>query len=520
MSTNTAIFAGATLVSRMAGLLRDAIAAGLYGTGLAGSAWALASQIPSLMTNLFAQAALSAAFVPVFARLMQEGRRREAFRLANSMFWIVMIVLGVITLLGIGLAGVVLPLFSGRNFAGGTAATLAQILMPVVLLLGMTSVLTGVLQSYDHFTIPAFAPVVWNIVIIVTMLLLHRHFGRHGIDAYAVGWLVGTVVQFLLVFWALRQIDFRLSMRIDWHDPRIREVFVLMLPVMAGLGIVNLDALINSSFGALVSPDGPRAIQLAFLLYMMPQGIFSVAVSTVLFPTLSRQAARRDPQRMRRTLGNGMRQINLLLIPSAIGLMALGTPIIRLLFEHGRFNSLSLALTSTALFWFAWSLPFAGLNLLLTRTFFALQRPWIPAKIAVVNMAVDLVLSIGLYRPLGVAGLVIGTAGANVVMAALLLRRLQVGFNGRLELDRTAMITARIVLASLLAGVVARVAWALLQTIAGQSIPGQLVAVGGAVGAAAITYLWAISHMRIAEWRQIEVLLARGLRGRSSADGA
>lgn len=511
MSTNTAIFASATMVSRIAGLLRDAIALAIYGTGLAASAFTIASQIPNLMTNLFAQAALSAAFVPVFTRLLQEGRRREAYRLASSMFWIVIIVLGAITVFGIGLAGLLLPLLSGPHFAGATAATLTQIMLPVVLFLAMTSVLTGVLQSYDHFAVPALAPIVWNIVIIVVMVLLHTHLGRHGIYAYAIGWLLATIVQFLLVLWALRRIDFRLSLQIDWHDPRIREVFVLMLPVTVGLGIINLDALINSTLGALVSPDGPRAIQAAFLLYMMPQGVFSVAVATVLFPTLSRQATRRDPRPMRATIGNGMRQINLLLIPSAAGLMMLGRPIIRLLFEHGAFRALSLELSSTALFWFAWSLPFAGINLLLTRTFFALRRPWIPAKLAVVNLVVDVVVSIGLYKPLGIAGLVIGTACANIAMTLLQLRRLRVGFNGNLELGRTAMITARILIASIITGAVARFVWAGLNGFLGVSIPGQLVSVGGAVLAAAAFYAWAVSHMRIAEWRQIELMLARRL---------
>jgi len=511
VSTNTAIFASATLISRVAGLARDAIALAIYGTGLAASAFTIASQIPNLMTNLFAQAALSAAFVPVFTRLLQEGRKREAFRLASSMFWIVLIVLGAITLVGIGLAGLLLPLLAGRNFAGATAATLTQIMLPVVVFLAMSGLLTGVLQSHDHFAIPALAPILWNIVIIVTVVLLHNHLGHHGIYAYAIGWLAATIVQFLLILWAVRRIGFRLSPHIDWHDPRVREVFVLMLPVTVGLGIINLDALINSSLGALVSPDGPRAIQAAFLLYMMPQGVFSVAVATVLFPTLSRQATRRDPRTMRATIGNGMRQINLLLIPSAAGLMMLGRPIIRLLFEHGKFGALSLDLTSTALFWFAWSLPFAGINLLLTRTFFALRRPWIPAKLAVLNLAVDVVVSLGLYRALGIAGLVIGTAAANMVMAFLQLRRLRIGFNGNLELSRTTMVTARILLASILTGAIARFVWAGLDSVLGLSIPGQLVAVGGAVLAAGAFYVWAVSHMRIAEWRQIELMLARRL---------
>ena len=160
---------------------------------------------------------------------------------------------------------------------------------------------------------------------------------------------------------------------------------------------------------------------------MLPQGIFSVAVATVLFPTLSRMAVRRDPKGMRRTLGNGMRQINLLLIPSAALLIVLAHPITPVLYQRDTFGPHSTHLVTLALFWFGFSLPFAGLNLLLTRTFFALQKPWIPTKLAAMNMVVDVIVSVALYKPLGIQGLVIGTVSANLVMTILQLHRLRIG---------------------------------------------------------------------------------------------
>jgi putative peptidoglycan lipid II flippase len=260
--------------------------------------------------------------------------------------------------------------------------------------------------------------------------------------------------------------------------------------------------------------SGPAAIRYAFLIYMLPQGVFSVAVSTVLFPTLSRQAARRAPAAMRQALGNGMRQINLLLIPSAAGMLALARPITRLVFMHGKFGLESLDLTSEALFWFAFSLPFAGLNLLMTRTFFALQRPWLPTKLAAINMTVDIIVSVALYKPLGIAGLIIGTASANIVMTFLLLRRLRIGFSGHLDLGQTAMITARVLVVAAVTGVIARLLWELLDKLAGVSLVGQIVSVGGAVLLAGGFYVWAISQMRIPEWQQIESMLLSRLRPR------
>src|ERR1700716_1162665 len=163
LSTNTAIFAIATGLSRIVGLAREIVAASYFGTRGPASAFTIASQIPNLMSNLFAQAALSAAFVPVFTDLLQQGRKREAFKLASTLFWIILIALGALTALGILLAGVVMPLFTGTSFSAADnalAAGLTQVLFPVVLLLGLTGLMVGILQSYDQFTVPAIAPAV------------------------------------------------------------------------------------------------------------------------------------------------------------------------------------------------------------------------------------------------------------------------------------------------------------------------------------------------------------------------
>ena len=258
----------------------------------------------------------------------------------------------------------------------------------------------------------------------------------------------------------------------DWRDPRVKQVLILFIPVTISIGIVNLDIFLNAGFGSLVSSAAPAAINDAFRIYMLPQGIFSVAVATVLFPTLSRMAARRDANGMRRTIGNGMRQINLLLIPSAALMVVLATPITRLVYQHGAFHPHSTSLVSTALFWFSFSLPFAGVNLLLSRTFFALKRPWIPTKLAAMNMVVDAIVSIALYKPLGIAGLVIGTAAANIVMTILQLWRLRIGFNGYLEGGQTLMITVRIVVGTVIMAAVARGIWVVLDHLLGESVAG------------------------------------------------
>jgi putative peptidoglycan lipid II flippase len=511
VARNTAIFSIATGFSRIVGLGREIVFASYFGTSGFASAYTIASLVPNLVAQLFAQSALSAAFVPVFTDLLQQGRRKDALRLASTLFWIMLIALGAITAFFILAAPLIMPLFIGSTFTGplnDLTVGLSQVMFPVVLLLGLNGLLVGVLQSYDHFTIPAISPAVWNAVIIVLLVLLAPHFhGKEEIYAYAIGIIAATGVQLLMAFGALGRIDFRLSMHIDWHDPRIRQVFILMLPVTIGLGIVNLDQLINSAFGSLVSEEAPRAIDNAFRVYMLPQGVFSVAVATVLFPTLARMASRRDAGAMRQAVGNGMRQINLLLIPAAAFMVVLPTPIVRLLFERGHFNHTSTHLVSIALFWFAFSLPFGGLNLLLTRTFFAVQRPWIPTSLAAMNIVVDIIVSVALYKPLGISGLIIGTVAANVVMTALQLRRLRAGLNGRLEGAQTIMITTRILLASALMAAVSWAVWKLFDGVLGGSLPAQIVSLAAAGGAGLLIYMRAVLVMHVPEAHQVSRLI-------------
>ena len=510
LAFSTAIFAGATALSRVAGLGREVVQASFFGTSAAGSAFTVASQIPNLFSNLFSQAALSGAFVPVFTDLIQQGRKKEAFKLASELFWLILVGLGALTVIWMGVADLVIPLFTGTLHGAAVSLTvgLSQILFPVVLLLSITGLLVGILQSYDEFTMSALAPAVWNVVIIVLLVVLHgQYHGQEAIYAYAIAWLVATVVQMLLIAWAVRKVDFRLQMRINWRDPRIRQVLVLFVPVTVSIGVINIDIFLNAGLGTLVSVHAPIAINDAFRIYMLPQGIFSVAVATVLFPTLSRMAARRDVSAMRHTLGNGIRQITLLLVPSAALMAVLATPITRLVYQRGAFGPGSTQLVSTALFWFAFSLPFAGVNLLLSRTFFALKRPWIPTKLAAINVVVDVIVSLALYKPLGVAGLLIGTLAANVVMAVLQFQRLRIGLNGRLEVGQTAMITARILVATGISTTIGWLLWTGLDAVLGRSVVAQLITMVIALTAAGVIYAWLVLLMRIPEARQIESLI-------------
>lgn len=520
LAMQTALFSLLTGFSRVAGLAREVVAAGYYGTAAAMSAFQLAFLVPNLIRSLFADAALSAAFIPVFTELLEDGKRREAFRLAGAMFGLILAVLGTITVLMLVLAPVLIPALTGSEFDAelDTLTTgLSQVMFPIVVLLGLNGLVVGVLNAHDHFSIPALAPVVWNVVIIVALVGLQGLFeGDERIYAYAIGVLVGTVVQLGMSLAAFKSIGFTMRISFDWRDARVRQILVLMLPVTIGLGLINFNMLINGILASEVSESAYAAINYAFRIYMLPQGMFSVAVATVLFPALSRLATRGDVAGLRGVLGTGIRQIALLLIPATVATLVLAEPMTRLVYERGEFGAESTALVSEALFWFAFSLPFSGVNLLLTRTFFSLQRPWMPTALAGLTLLVNALVSVALYQRYGIPGIVFGTVVASIVMTAGQVIALRRQLDG-LELKRTLNACALMLAASALLGAVAYGAWWGLDAGLGRSLPAQLVSVGGGVVAGTAIYAGALLALRVPEARDIAGMLGARLRRRRGA---
>lgn len=517
IAVNTAIFSVGTGVSRIAGLVREILASSYFATSGAFSAFTIAFQIPNLLRQLVADYAVSAAFVPVFTELLEQDRKRDAFALASTLFFLVLAVLGAITALFVLAAPVLMPLFTGGKFTHELdmlTSGLAQVLFPIVVLLGLNGLCVGVLNAYDHFTVPGFAPLAWNLVIIGLLIGLKPLFeGSDQLYAYAIAVLAGTTVQFLLALPVLARLGFRLQLRLDWRDPRVGQVLRLLVPVTLALGVINFDLVINATLGSLVSDQAPRAIDAAFRIYMLPQGMFSVALATVLFPALARFAARNDRERLRMAAANGVRQILLLLIPAAAVTVVLATPIVRVIYQHGAFDAHSTDQVSLALFWFSFSLPLNGANLLLTRTFFSLQAPWRATMLATVNVLANLAVSLALYRPLGIAGLVIGTVVGNAGMFAgqwFYLRRELRGLEGR----RTTIVAGQVLAASALLGVVCYAVWYGLDAVLGSGLGAQIVSVLGAVTLGGLTYAVAVTAMGVPEALQIRELVSGRLRRR------
>ncbi len=512
---NTVIFSVLTGLSRVAGLAREIVASSYFATSGAFSAFTIAFQIPNVVRSLFADAALSAAFVPVFTEMLEQGRKKEAFRLASTLFFLMLAVLGAITVLFMLTAGLIIPLFVGAKLHAldGLTVGLARVLFPVVLVLGLNGLVVGMLNAYDHFTIPALSPLVWNAVILFCLVGSQQVLsGDKQLYGYAVGVLVGTAVQFTMALPTLRRLGFRLELSFSFRDPQVRKVLRLMLPVTIGLGLINFNVLINSTLGSLVSEGAARAIDAAFRIYMLPQGMFSVAIATVLFPALSRYAARRDYDGLRELTAGGMRQILLMLVPAAAATLALSTPITRLIYQHGAFGPKSTDLVSGALFWFSFSLPFSGLNLLLTRTFFSLQKPWITTAIAALNLGVNVIVSVALYKPFGIPGIVAGTGVSSAVMTFAQVHYLRRELHGRLGGRRTAIVALQIAIASVLLGVASYLTWRSLDELLGRGLPAQVLSVGIGLAAGLAVYAAAVAFQRIPEGAQIGRMVAGRLR--------
>jgi putative peptidoglycan lipid II flippase len=503
------IFAVATGLSRIVGLVREIVQAAVFGiSGGPVNAFEIAFLIPNTIRALVADSALSGAFVPVFSDLLVKGERNRAWRVASSMFWLMLLGLGGLTALFVVIAPWVMGIFNygpGTPF-GALAAGLARVLFPLVLVLGLTGIVTGILNSYDHFTVPALSPIAWNLVILLGLGLgvENSHAPSTRLYWYAAAILVATIVQFLLPLPWLRGRDDRLRMVIDIHDPAVKKTFKLMLPVTIGLGLININAAIDQLFAThFLDPQlAPAAIVRAFRLYMLPQGMFSVAVATVLFPLLSRHSAREDWEAFKSTIAMGLRFISFLLLPASAAAAVLATPIVRLLYQHGAFTASQTHVVAPCLAAFALGLTFNGTMLMLNRGFFSLQSAWIPTVVAVMNLGINAGLDAAFYR-FGIWGIPLSTSIVNIAgtWAMLVLFRRRVG---GFEMTETVQSFVLVAVASAVLAAVGWWVWHLLDSAFGQSLPAQIVSLGGGLF---LGYAAFFGSCRLLGVRELETML-------------
>jgi putative peptidoglycan lipid II flippase len=511
LAWSTAIFSAATGVSRLLGLFREIVAKNYFGVEGKVNAFQIAFLVPNTVRALVADTAVSSAFVPVFSDLLEKGERKRAWRVASSLLWLMLLGLGALTAVFILLAPILMrPLYPQDH---DLVVTLSRMLFPIVALLGASGIIVGILNSYDEFSIPALAPVAWTLAIILGLVLgVPRADTTDGkLYVYAGAIVVGTVIQVLLPVPWLRGRGGGLELVIDWRDPAVAQTLKLMLPVALGLGLINLNALVDGVIAAnRIDADlGPSAIDAAFRIYMLPQGIFSVAVATVLFPALSRFASRGDLPGFRSTVSLGVRQIVFLLVPASVVVAVLAEPMTRLIYERGAFTADQTPVVAASLAAFALGLTFNGTMLMLNRAFFSLQSNWIPTLVALGNLAVNVALDLA-FVPLGIWGIPLATSLVNIAGTAMLLVLLRRRV-GRIHFGEVASSSWRIVIAALLAGGAAFAVWYGLDDGLGRGLLGQLVSLGAGVCVAVATYVGACRLLRV---RELDTLLSLGSRFR------
>jgi putative peptidoglycan lipid II flippase len=514
LAWSAVIFALATALSRILGLVRESVTAYFFGASGKINAFTVAFQVPNTMRNLLADSAVSSVFVPVFSELLEKGERKRAWRVASTLFWLILLGLTGVTALFILLAPWIMSVFGQPGGDEALTVGLSRILFPTVVLLGLSGIIVGILNSYEHFTVPALTPVAWNLVIILGLAIGVPQTDKvdSKLYIYAGAVLLGTIVQVLLPLPWLRGRDDRLHMVIDWRDPAVKQTLKLVVPVTLGLGLINFNTLIDTLFASrLIDPElAPTAIDKAYRLYLLPQGIFSIAIATVLFPTLSRLAARRDSEGFANTVGLGLRQIAWTLVPASVVSAVLAEPIVRLVYQRGAFTPSQTTVVAGALAAFSVGLTFNGAMLMLNRTFFSLQSNWVPTTIALANLGVNAGLDAVFYR-FGIWGIPFSTSlvnlGGTFALIWVLQRRAQ-----RLPLARTARAVALICVASALLAGVAFGIWDGLDHALGRSFGAQVVSLLVALGGGAGFYLLSCHLLGV---RELQTLLS--LRRRSPA---
>jgi putative peptidoglycan lipid II flippase len=503
------IVASATAVSRLTGLGREVITAAIYGVDPSYNTFVSVSVIPQLVQQLFADAAISAAFVPVFTSLLAKGELERAYRLAANLLGLIVVVVGaavaILALAAGPLTQLVYPELTTTVADAELAAQLLRILVPTILFLSLAGAVSGVLYSFERFTMPAVVSIVWNLTIIAAIALFHESL---GVSAIAWGMLLGTALEVMLLAGAARYHGRWLWPRFGLGDPLLRRVLLLMVPITITLGILNFNALIGTWFAQFVSDRAAAEIGYAFRLYQLPQGIFAVTIGTVLFPSLSRFAAQHDDVRFRDTVSLGVRQMVFVSLPFVAWFAVMPQAFVQMVYERGQFDAQATVEVAGALAMFSIGLVFANSNIMLNRAFQSMQKPWLPLYVSVGNLALNVLLCWLLYKPLGVQGITLSMATVSAVNFAALffLLRRQVGrIDGR---NMAGAAGGALLCAAALAAVSYGVWWALEDFATGGF--GRLVAaIALAVLAGAAVYFGLAKLLRLEELAVVRQLVRR-----------
>ncbi len=513
----------AVMCSRVLGLVRELILAKLFGAGFGMDAFVAAFRVPNLLRDLFAEGALSTAFVTTFSQKIAREGDQSAWQLANKVATLAAIVLSVCTLLGIALAPQLIGVLAGGFAPEKEALTveLTRLMFPFIILVSLAALVMGMLNAKNVFGAPAMASSFFNLGSIVGGVALawwlDPHFGSRSLIGLAFGTLIGGTLQLIVQFPALGRAGFHYRPDFHWRDEGVRQVLRLMAPAVIAASAVQVNVMINGRFASELPGDGPVSwLAYAFRLMQLPLGVFGVAIGTVTLPLLARSAAKGNTAEFRSALAHGMRLAFLLTIPSTVGLVLLARPIISLIYERGKFSAFSTEQTAGALQCYALGLAaYSGIKVL-APAFYALDKRKTPMFVSFGSIAINLLLNwlFTFHFGLGHRGLALSTGCTALInFGALywLMRR----ETGLLETRKMIATVAKLFLAAALLGTVcwAGNTWLLLPW----SHHGLLTRASGlllVITAAGLAFFAAALALRVGELDDLSRLLQQRLRRR------
>lgn len=414
-----------TLIGKLLGLVRDQFLAANYSAGMEANAFFTASRIPRIFFDAVFASAISSSFIPIFNEYMQKKGKKEAFALSNNFITIIGLFTTILTVLGILFA---VPLT--KAFAIGfdepttlLCAKLLKILFPSVIFTGVAFSFVGILQSLNEFTIPAAMSIASNGIIILYYLFFNEKFGIFGLTiAFLIGWAAQAFIQIP----ALMKKGYFYKPQFCLKEEGIQKIFLLMLPVMVSTWIQPINLWINSNFAStLFNNSGVSYIEYANTIYSIVVGVFVLSVVNVIFPKLSRLSVNNKEEEFGQTIHQTMKALAFFLIPMMVGLMCLSEPIVRFIYQRGKFSFFETQITARALFFFSIGMIGFGVQAILSRAFYAQKNGKIPLISGLVSILANIVLCFLLVEKMDVGGLALASALSSTLSALLLVIPMQ-----------------------------------------------------------------------------------------------
>jgi len=425
---STFAVAAPTFLSRIFGFLRDVIQAFYLGTSRSGDAFTIAYVIPNLLRRLTGEGAMTAAFVPVFTQLKKEKSKAELWKFANAFFFDLTLVMALLTVLGIVFSPLLVRIiafgFKGIQGKWELTTMLTRLMFPYIFLISLAALAMAILNSFHKFFVPAFTPVLFNLSIIGAALLFAPR-AKEPAFVFAGGVVLGGVLQLAFQLpWLWKQ-GMRFKFGLSFSHPAVRKVGKLMVPGIFGFGIYQINFAISRMIASLLEEGSVASLYFASRVQELTLGLFSIALSIALLPTLSDLAAEHDYKQMKKTLIFSFRLVFFITFPAMVGLLILNKPIIQVLFQRGVFNAQSTSMSASCLFFFAFGLPVISGVKILAPAFYSLKDTKTPVIVAFFVMISYIILSLILMAPLRVGGIALALSIASIINFSLLFYLLE-----------------------------------------------------------------------------------------------